>query len=112
MGFFLPFFLSRALLYCMLLYSVLENLELKPLAQEKTKQKLHVMHGFLEGGEWDSLLFVIIINNDKANSEKIKTWSSELFAGFTLTLVLNFHALVTHTSLKECGERKMSLQSL
>lgn len=63
-------------------------------------------------GKWDSLPFVIIINNDKANfSEKITTQSSELFARSTLTLVLNFHALVIHTSLKECGERKLGLQN-
>lgn len=60
------------------------------------------------GEEWDSLLFVIIINNDKADSsEKIKTQSSALFAGSTLTLALDFHALATHTTLKECGERKL-----
>lgn len=83
-----------------LFYTELENVELKPLAQGKDKQKLHVMHVFGGGerGEWDSLPFVIIINNDKADfSEKITRRSSELFAGFTLTLVLNFHALVIHT---------------
>lgn len=53
------------------------------------------------GQAWNLLLFVIIINNDKANSsEKIKMWSSKLFAGFTLTLALNFHPVVIHTSLK------------
>lgn len=71
------------------------------------------MHVFGVGEEWHSLLFVIIINNDKANSsEKIKTWSSELFAGFTLTLALNFHALVIHTSLrKETKGCKILLES-
>lgn len=57
-----------------LFYTELENVELKPLAQGKDKQKLHVMHVFGGGerGEWDSLPFVIIINNDKADfSEKI-----------------------------------------
>lgn len=57
--------------------------------------------------EWDSLPFVIIINNDKANfSEKITTQSSELFAGFTLTLVLNFHALVIHTSFERMWRKE------
>lgn len=46
MGFFSPpLFLSRTILY-----SGLENLELKHLAQGKDKQKLHGMHVFGGGG--------------------------------------------------------------
>lgn len=110
MGFFLPFFLSRAILYYILLYSGLENLELKPLAQGKDKTKTPCYACVWQGVGFPA--FCHLTNNDKANSsEKIKTWSSELFAGFTLTLALNFHATVIHTNLKECGERKLGLQN-
>lgn len=104
-----PFFLSRTILYGTRRFRVE-----KPLAQGKDKQELHVMQVFGggAGGARDSLPFVIIINNDKADfSEKITMRSSELFTGFTLTLVLNFQALVRHPGLKECGKRKLGLQN-
>lgn len=42
---------------------------------------------------------------------KLKRGALSYFAGFTLILALNFHALVIHTSLKECRERKLGLQN-
>lgn len=43
---------------------------------------------------------------------KLKREALSYFAGLTLILVLNFHALVIHTCLKERRERKLRLQNL
>lgn len=53
------------------------------------------------GEEWDSLLFVIVINNDKANSsEKRRTGSSWVICRVHFNSGPSFHALVIDTSLK------------